>query len=39
MIMLVDGQGKYGVINLYERRREIKEEKDLGVEDGEEEIE
>lgn len=37
MIMLVDGQGKYGVIILYERRMEMKEEEASEKEEGLEE--
>lgn len=37
MIVLVDGQGKYGVIILYERRIEMKEEEASEIEEGLEE--
>jgi hypothetical protein len=31
MIMLVEGQGKYEIIDLYERRRDINKEEDSGM--------
>ena len=37
MMELVEGQGRYGVIILYERRRESKEDEESEIEEGSDE--